>query len=192
MKRVTAKFLKCRPVQAAIFSATVATVAFSIAWSNSPQARVKLGGVWVGEMLGTQWISTHAPLDADGKTAVSTLQWAALSGDFLALAASLGVDRISQVSGSSELINKDTAKYMLVWYGLKSGSGTATPPVGDQVKTINILTGTWHYTSSNTAESTETYNVYLAVPGHTLLPAPDAQPVYSATFPAHPQYRIAP
>ncbi len=192
MKTVIGWLLRCRLVHAGILCATVAAIAVSVAWSGNPEARVNLGGVWVGELMGIQWISTHAPLDADGKTAVATLQWAALNGDFLALAASLGVDRISQVSGNFRLINKDTAKYVLIWYGIKSGSGTATPPVGDEVKTINILEGTWRCTGPNTGESTETYSIYLAVPGHTLLPAPGAQPVYSTTFPPHPQYRISP
>lgn len=181
---------RCRLVQAVLACALIATVVVLVGWSNNPTARVRLGGVWVGELAGIQWTSTHIPLDADGKTAVSILEWSAINADFLALGARFGADRFSQVSGTFELISKDTAKYMLVWYGLKSGSGTATPPVGDEVKTINIMAGTWHYTGRDTAESTETYTAYLATPGHTLLPAPDAQPVFSMTFPMHPQFRI--
>jgi len=168
-------------------------IAASIAWSENPQARVKLGGIWVGELDGVQWVSIHSPLDADGKTAAAKLQWLAISAPFQYLAATLGTDRMSEAVGSFEMIKKDTAKYTLTWYIVASGTPSTTAPVGDQVKAVAVMTGMWHYTGPDTAESTETLKMYMFGDNAAqhLFPTPeDTTLIFQQTFDWHPQYRL--
>lgn len=159
---------------------------------HNPQARFKLGGAWVGELDGVQWVSTHAPLDADGKTAAGKLQWLAVSAPFQSLTAALGADHMSDAVGSFEMINKNTAKYTLTFYSIASGTASLDNPVGDQVKAINVMTGLWHYTGPDTAESTETLTVYAVLPTaeQHLFPGPGTVPIVTNSFDWHPQYRV--
>jgi hypothetical protein len=164
----------------------------SDAWSRNPESRVKLGGAWVGEVGGVQWVSMHAPLDADGKTAVGKLQWLTIPAPFQQLMAAVGGDRMSEAVGAYKLINKDTAKYTMTWYIVASGKASLTSPVSDNVKAIIVVTGAWHYTGPDTAESMETLKVY-AVAGDAeqhLFPAPGAVPIVEQTYDWHPQYRV--
>jgi hypothetical protein len=68
-----------------------------------------------------------------------------------------------------------------------------TAPVADQVKTINVLSGYWHYTGPNAAESKENYSVYVndGQPGHSMMPAPGAIPAFTQDYDWHPQQLLA-
>jgi hypothetical protein len=90
------------------------------------------------------------------------------------------------------MINKDTAKYTLVFYAVADGTPSLTKPVAGQIKAIMVITGFWHYTGPDTAESQETLSVHLpdANPEHNVLPAPEATPFKVFSFPWHPQHRI--
>lgn len=192
MKALVSSFLRSRITQAALLVAVVAAAAASLAWSGRPEARVKLGGAWAGQLGGIQWISIHAPLGEDGMGAVQRAQWITLNADMERLLGALGAQRVSEASGVSELISKDTAKYTLVFYAFADGTASPTAPVAGQIKAIFVMTGLWHYTGPETAESQETIAVYLpdGNPEHNVLPAPDATPYMTSTFPWHPQHRI--
>ena len=189
MKTLLPKLFTCRLAQAGGLLAVIAAVAASIAWSTPSEARAKLGGTWVGQLGGIQWISTHAPLDPEAKTAVSRLQWVTINAEYQGLLAMLGAQTVSEASGTLELISGDTANYRYVFYAVANG-GT-TPPQAGQIKAIFVMAGTWRYTGPDSVVSQETLVAYLpdGNPEHNVLPAPDATPFLSVNFPPHPQYR---
>lgn len=103
---------------------------------------------------GIQWISTHAPLDPEARTAVSRLQWVTLNAEYQGLLGLLGAQSISEASGTLEMISNDTARYRYVFYAVANGS--TAPPQASQIKAIYVLAGTWRYTGPDTVFSQET------------------------------------
>jgi hypothetical protein len=192
MKTLLPKLLKYRVVQAGGLLALIAAVAVPIAWSRPPEARVRLGGAWVGQLGGIQWISIHTPLDPEAATAVGRLQWVTINAQYQGLLGALGAETLSEASGTYQLISNTTAKYNLVFYAVAKGTASPTTPQAGQIKAIFVMTGTWHYTGPFSAESQETLAAYLpdGDPEHNVLPGPDAEPFLSATYPPHPQHRI--
>ncbi len=171
--------------------AVMAALAVSMAWSRPPNACVRLGGCWVGQLGGIQWISTHAPLDPEARTAVSRLQWVTVNAEYQGLLGILGAQSLSEASGTLQLISNDTAKYRYVFYAYANGTPSPTAPQPGQIKAIFVMAGTWHYTGPDSVESQETLTAYLpdGDPEHNLLPASDATPFLTRSFGPHPQYR---
>jgi hypothetical protein len=192
MKTSISNLLKSRITQAGLLLTLVAGVTASTAWSDRPECRVKQGGAWAGQLGGIQWTAIHAPLSDDGKRAVQRLQWITLNADFEGLLGAFGAQRLSEASGVMEMTGKDTAKYTLVFYAVADGTASTTAPVAGQIKAIMVMTGLWHYTGPDKAESQEVLAVYLpdGNPEHNVLPAPDATPFKVFTFGWHPQHRI--
>ncbi len=199
MKNVLSKLVQCRWARGAALLAAVAAVLASVAFSGQSQAHYRLGGAWVGQVSGVQWVSMHAPLDADAKTAAAKLEWLSISGPFNGLAVGFGANRFSSAVGNFEMISNDTAKYILTFYAVAGGL-SATPPVGDKVKLIMIMTGTWHYTGENSAESTEVLRMYRSDgnPDHDVVPTPEQElrtpyfpkDISPMSFDWHPQVRL--
>jgi len=161
MKTFAKKLLACRIARWSLPIAVLAVVAASLAWTGEGQKPYRLGGVWVGQLSGIQWTSTHAPLDPEARTAISTLQWITSNEQFEYLTGALGANLSSQGSGMFKMINNDTAKYRIVFYAYAEGVASTTTPKAGEIKAIYIMDGTWHYTGPDSAESQETLALYL-------------------------------
>ena len=170
--------------------ALLAAVAASIAWSDRPDFRVKLGGTWVGRYGDITWIGSYAP-DSDGQNAVVTLQWMTLGADFEALLGSIGAQDMSMVSGYLSMTGKYTASGKLLWYVLAPGTASTTQPVKGQVMAIAVITSDWHFTSRDTAQGSHTLKMYLPDAQGSMLPAEGAVPFVAVSYEgvSHLQFR---
>jgi len=134
------------------------------------------GGAWVGGGGGLLWSSLQVPMDPFGQT------WAArpivkhFDAQYAGLLAAFGADNLSDAVGEARMISADTARWTLMAYAQL----TPNQP-GDLLQTtaIIIYSGTWKYTSDDTAVLNYTINVYPAsadADGDGY-PDPDTQPV---------------
>ena len=122
------------------------------------QRYYRLGGAWVGGHPGFTWSAMQAPLDPLGKTCAARPILKYFDAGFAGLLAPLGADNLSDALGEARMISPDTAKWTLIAYA------QATPQQpGDLllIKAIVVYSGTWKYTSQNTAVLNYTVNVYL-------------------------------
>lgn len=188
MKTLLPKLFNSRLVLAGGLLAIIAAFAASIAWSRPAEARVKLGGTWVGRYGDITWTGTYSP-DPSGQNATVVLQWMTLSAEFEALWAALGADGLSVASGSMTVTSTDTATGKMIWYGLKAGTPSTTQPVAGQIKAIAIMTGDWHFTSPTTAVGKHNLKVYLPDAQGSMVPADDAVPFLEFNFDNVPHVR---
>jgi hypothetical protein len=182
-------FFQSRITQSALLLTLLAAVTASIAWSNTPEARFKLGGTWVGRNGDITWTGTYVP-DSDGKNAVVTLQWMTLGADFEALLGSVGAAEMSLASGYVSLTGKDTASGKLIWYLVAPGTASATQPARGQVKAIAVMLSDWRFTTPTTAEGKHNLKMYLPDAQGSMLPAPDAVPFLDLTFEGVPHQKL--
>jgi hypothetical protein len=188
MNTQASNFLKSRIVQGGLLLVFIAAIAASIAASSQPEARVKLGGTWVGRLGDITWTGSYAP-DSSGQSAVITLQWMTMSADFQVLLASVGAQTMSLSSGSLSMTSNDTASGKMIWYALAPGTVSLTQPVAGQVKAIAVMTSEWHFTSPSTAEGTHNLKMYLPNAQGSLLPE-DGQMFFDQTFGKVPHQKI--
>jgi hypothetical protein len=122
------------------------------------QIYYRLGGAWVGGHQGFTWSAIQAPMDPLGQTCCDRPILKYYDAQFAGLLASFGADSLSDAIGEARMISPDTARWTLIAYA------QATPhQPGDllQNKAIVMFSGTWKYTSNNTAVLNYTVNVYL-------------------------------
>jgi hypothetical protein len=118
----------------------------------------RLGGAWVGGHPGFTWSAIQAPMDPLGQTCCDRPILKYYDAQFAGLLASFGADSLSDAVGEARMISPDTAKWTLIAYAV------ATPhQPGDllQNKAIVMFSGTWQFTSHDTAVLNYTVNVYL-------------------------------
>lgn len=119
----------------------------------------RLGGAWVGGRPGFQWSALQAPLDPLGQTAAARPILKQSDASFAGLMAYYGADNLSDALGEARMVSPDTARWTLIAYA------QATPhQPGEvlQIKAIVMYSGTWKYTSQDTAVLNYTVNVYPA------------------------------
>ena len=118
----------------------------------------RLGGAWVGGHTGFTWSAIQAPMDPLGQTCCDRPILKYYDAQFAGLLASFGADSLSDAVGQARMISPDTARWTLIAY-----AQTTPQQPGDllQNKAIVIFSGTWKYTSQDTAVLTYTVNVYL-------------------------------
>jgi hypothetical protein len=181
MKTQVSKFLKSKIIQGVLLLVLIMAVAASIAASSQPEARVKLGGTWVGRYGDITWIGSYAP-DPGGQNAVVTLQWMTLGADFEWLLGSIGAQSMSTVSGYLSMTGKDTASGKLLWYVLAPGTASTTQPAAGQVKAIAVMTSDWHFTSPDAAQGAHNLKMYAPNANGSMLPAEGAVPFLNESF----------
>jgi hypothetical protein len=118
----------------------------------------RLGGAWVGGHPGFQWSAIQAPMDPLGQTCADRPILKHFDAQFANLLADFGADNLSDAVGEARMISPDTAKWTLL------ANAQATPHLpGDLLQTMAIIifSGTWKYTSQDTAVLNYTVNVYL-------------------------------
>jgi len=141
MKAFITGLLKGRMIRWGIAVALLASAGLSVAWLGPVHYR--LGGGFIGSPAGSggiSWSAYQAPLDAAGRTAALRVNTYSYGDDLAGVLAISGADTFGEGIGQAAMISTDTAKGMLVFYGLKQG----TPP---QVKQIWIWDGTITFTS---------------------------------------------
>jgi len=180
VKTVLPKLLMCRLAQAGGLLAIIAALAASIAWSDNPDGRVKLGGAWVGKNGDITWTSTWSP-DSSGRNATITLQWITSSADFEALFGLLGADHSSIVCGSVSMVSPHTAKGNIVWYIYAEGTPSATQPATGQIKAVAVMTDESHFTSPTTAVGKHVLKLYSPDPQNPMVPN-EAYRFFEQTF----------
>ena len=181
MKTQISKFLKSKITQGGLLLTLVAAVTASIAWSDQPDCRVKLGGTWVGRYGDITWTGTYSP-DASGQNAVITLQWMTLSTDFEGLFGLIGAQSMSIASGYISMTGKHTASGKMIWYVLAEGTPSTTAPVAGQIKAIAVMTSDWHFTSPDTAQGAHNLKMYAPNANGSMLPAEHAVPFQDQSF----------
>jgi hypothetical protein len=139
--------------------ASVALVAGALCVTGFGQKHYQLGGAWVGGRPGFLWSAVQAPLDPLGQTAVARPILKNFDAQFAGLCAAFGADNLSDTVGEARMISPDTARWTL----LAHLQATPHQP-GDllQTKAIVMYSGTWKYTSQDTAVLNYTVNVYPA------------------------------
>jgi hypothetical protein len=122
-------------------------------------AHYRLGGAWVGGRSGFLWSALQTPLDPSGQTAAARPILKHFDTQFAGLLAAFGADNLSDAIGEARMISQDTARWTL----LAHAQATPHQP-GELLRTMAIIvySGTWKYTSQDTAVLTYTVNVYPA------------------------------
>lgn len=144
------------------------------------QKYYRLGGAWVGGHPGFTWSALQAPLDPLGQTCAARPILKYFDAEFAGLLAAFGADNLSDALGEARMISRDTAKWTLLAYA------QATPQApGDLLlnKAIVMYSGTWKYTSANTAVLNYTVNVYLPSADEDGDGLPDANAEPALTIP---------
>ncbi len=181
MKTQISNFLKSKIIRGVLLLGLVAAVTASIAWSDRPECRVKLGGTWVGRYGDITWTGTYSP-DASGQNAVITLQWMTVNTDFEGLFATVGAQSMSIASGFLNMTSRNTAAGKMIWYVLAEGTPSTTAPVAGQIKAIAVMTSDWHFTSPDTAQGAHNLKMYLPDAQGSMLPAKGAVPFLDVSY----------
>ena len=151
------RLLKRHP-KLSVSLAVIALLAGTLSVTGFGQRYYRLGGAWVGGHPGFTWSALQAPLDPLGQTCAARPILKYFDAQFAGLLAFFGADNLSDALGEARMINPDTAKWTLLAYA------QATPQQpGDllQNKAIVLYSGTWKFTSQNTAVLNYSVNVYL-------------------------------
>jgi hypothetical protein len=169
--------LKGRKTRWSMLAVLVATAGLSVAWLGPNHYR--LGGAFIGSPAGSDglyWSALQIPLDSAGQTAVARINTYNSSAAAAFLLAFSGADMLTEGIGQFAMINGDTAKCFLVFYGVKQG----TLGVAQEVKQIWTWDGTMTFTSANSYNANGTMLVYSAdtdADGDGR-PDPGAQPLF--------------
>lgn len=117
----------------------------------------RFGGAWVGGHPGFTWSAIQAPMDPLGQTCADRPILKFADANFAGLLASFGADSLSDVVGEARMISPDTGRWTSIGYAQK----TPQQP-GDllQNKAIILFSGTWKFTSENTAVLNYDVSVY--------------------------------
>jgi hypothetical protein len=136
----------------------IALVAGTLCVTGFGQKYYRLGGAWVGGHPGFTWSALQTPMDPLGLTGAARPMLKYYDAQFAGLLASFGADSLSDVVGEARTISADTARWTLIAYA------QATPhQPGDLLQNMAIImfSGTWKFTSDNTAVLNYTDNGYL-------------------------------
>lgn len=145
--------LKGRTMLWGSVAAILAAGGLALATMNSHHYR--WGGAWVGGVPGFVWNCLQIPLDPEGKTEairVEPLMWGDDIAGLLYYYAD-GADYLTGAVGQGQMISQDTGRWTLYAYAQK----TSTPPV---TTAVVVYSGTWAYTSPDTAVITYTATLY--------------------------------
>jgi hypothetical protein len=158
----------------------IALVAGTLCVTGFGTTYYRLGGAWVGGHPGFTWSAIQAPMDPLGQTCCERPIVKYFDAQFAGLLASFGADSLSDAVGEARMISPDTAQWTLISYA------QATPhQPGDLLQNVAIVmfSGTWKYTSHDTAVLNYTVNVYLpsADADGDGFPDATAQPVLTLT-----------
>ncbi len=116
----------------------------------------KLGGAWLGGVLGIKWTVIHTPLDPIGRTATLQIQFPTWPAEMQTeLLDKYGAQTLSSGVGEMAMRDSNTAKFTWVAYAVTDEH----PAV---IKAIWVVTGTWDFTGVDMAMSRETLNIYPA------------------------------
>lgn len=130
----------------------------------------QLGGSWIGHRAdGFIWGCMQIPTDPSGKVGVlhvESSQWTRLYDQ---LVTSLGGDSVTDAIGEVKMISRDTARWTMIVYEQNSQ--------GHVMTSIDVYSGTFKFTSPDTAELEYDLTVYLptADANHDGFPDPGAQ-----------------
>jgi len=136
----------------------VALVVGTICVTGFGQKWYRLGGAWVGGHPGFLWSALQTPLDPLGQTGAARPILKNFDAQFAGLLAAFGADNLSDAIGEARMISSDTAQWSLY------ANAQVTPhQPGDllETKAIILYSGTWKYTSQNTAVLKYDVKVYL-------------------------------
>jgi len=129
-------------------------VLLGTAGSDGCKGQHKLGGAWIGVGVGETWDSLQCPLDAEGQTFAIRVAMTSWGPEIAGLLKSFGADTPSEGVGQSRMISRDTAKWTFMGYA----QNTESPGV---IGAIFVYSGTWKFTSQDTAVLNYSLNVYL-------------------------------
>ncbi len=169
-KMKMSRLFKSRLVQAGGLLAVLAAVAVSLAWSGSPDARIKLEGTWIVETddHSTRGLGTYSATDPSGLHAAYRAQL--LAPD---VAASMGLDTISDFIAEEVVTGKNTSECTGIGYGLVGG------------RVALILVGTDYFTFVSPTEKTFTWTMKVYLPSADAdndgYPDAGSQPIATAT-----------
>jgi len=149
-RRTTLKILSVSLLAIALVAGTFCVTGFGTKY-------YRLGGAWVGGHPGFTWSAIQAPMDPLGQTCCDRPIVKYFDSQFAGLLAAFGADNLSDAIGEARMIGPDTAKWTLISYA----QSTPHAP-GDLLenKAIVMFSGTWKFTSDNTAVLNYTVNVY--------------------------------
>lgn len=181
--------LKRKMMRRSLLTAALPAAGMSMALGGqngkSPGARgaIRLGGAWMASD-GAEFIFSHTqiPLDPEGRAAALYLHILSYNDDGAGLIASLGGDKLSDLTGTAVMTDHNHAKAVIIGSVLKSGN----PSV---ITALWQVEGTFEFTDPDTLVSDYTNSIYpsaadglphgsplLSFPGATLtlkrLPAP--------------------
>jgi hypothetical protein len=149
MKNSLSKLAHYRFMQAAGLLALVAAVAATVAWSESPQARVKLGGAWVAQLdTGMRVAVTYGATDPSGLNSVYRGQIVPPP----AMLTMMGVDTLTDLFADEVVTGPNTSESTGIVYGLAGG----------QVALILVDHTYFTHVSPTEKHNTHQINVYLA------------------------------
>jgi len=151
MKRFVTGLMKGRAIRWSALAVGMAVAGLSLAWDGH---HYRVGGAWIGASQGGTWTALHSPLDAEGETAAIRTVNTSWGSSFAALLAAFGADTASDAVGEMRMISRDTAQWTLMAYAQKAGN-----PL--EAKAIGVYSGTWKFTSQDTAVLNYSLNVYL-------------------------------
>ena len=165
MKTFINKLLKGRFTRWGFLAVLVIAAGATVAAMN--QRQYKLGGAWIGAGAALTWNCLQAPMDAEGRTAAIRVQATSWGDEFAELLPAFGADTLTGAAvGEARMISRDTQKWTLIGHAVQAGN----PQV---MKAILVYSGTWKFTSHDTAVLHYSLNVYLpTADGYPDLSAP--------------------
>ncbi len=177
MKTFIISLLKGRKTPWGMLAAGVALAGLCVAWLGPVHYR--LGGAFIGNPAGsdgTYWSALQIPLDAAGQTAALRVNIYNSSAPGAFLLAFSGADMLTEGIGQAAMINENTAKTFLVFYGVKR----ATLGAAQELKQIWTWDGTIKFTSADSYNADGTMLVYSAAADADGdgRPDPGAQPLF--------------
>lgn len=166
MKHTLSKLLHSRLVQATGLLTLVAVAAGTVAWTEGPTARVKLGGAWVAVLdTGARGTGMYGATDPSGLKSVYRAQFVHPP----AVLAAMGVDSFTDLVAEEVVTGKNTSESIGISYGVAGG----------QVVAI-LVDHTWFtHISPNEKHNTHETSIYLASAdaNNDGFPDADAQPI---------------
>jgi len=163
MKTIVNGLLKWRVLRWAIIPMVLVFAGLSLAWD---QHHYRLGGSWVGVGAAMTWNCVQAPMDPEGQTAAIRVDPVSWGPEFAGLLTAFGADAVTGAIGQARMISRDTQKWTLTGKIVHAGS----PQVA---KAILVYSGTWKFTSPDTAVLNYSLNVYApTADGYPDLSAP--------------------
>jgi hypothetical protein len=155
-------------MRAAAGCAVVLMIATTSAWANNDRCHqpYQLGGTFAGTWVGDasdgtktriEFTLVQAPLDSAGRTAAINVEWLSVGKDFENLWQLLGIEG-SKVVGEMVMIDRDTARYTMIWYGISTG-------LPKEIRAIYTLSGKMDFKGPDKLVDRSTIRIYLTNTG---------------------------